>query len=757
MQADQLFDAIDRLQQTVKRLQSNLDRLSHCSRLQRFQTDAPLCLDHTRREKSNVRTNATIRTACLAVTLLLCGTVHAIEFECNGLVIGVNDSTGGICRLFHPATGDLLRAPPESAGLLDVAYPLKAFEPLRLGTQHSVARILREDGGLRISYERLGPSRTNVSLPTGAVAAEITLKPASDGRSVVLACRIDNQSEGSVPQILFPDLHGFQAVEGPEHTRLRFGLKAVTPFLQPFEGPGFAPVFYVDRGWQAYPPSNYYGINCLRWLDYGGFKGGISVFQRKWGTPDWPTVRTQRRESEPGSLRLLWEHSQRVEPKGQWESGEFWLTPHAGGWAKGIEVFRSYVKEVNTTSPMPQHVREGLGFRTAWMMQAIENDPAKAAFRFSDIPRLAADAKEHGLDELSLWGYCRYAALPIELRDELGTREEFLAGISEARKLGVNVAPFVSVQLVRNVHAQRYGLQPGNANWTYHPELIPNFTPYYSDAGNGVAVPTENAVWRQDVTAALTQWIDAGVPSFCWDVLAMNASADGKCPTVELLRPIREKARAKQASATISGEPASPGAFEFTSAIIDYTWNWVDYLEAGPVLNVLRNPRLNCHVEDGTRAAKLAFADGLYLNVMPRKPDQPNGTALISEHPELARALKQLTSFRRKFLPYFVDGVFLGDSILNNPSSVHVAAHQLDNRLLVILLNDTSETKTASLEVPLDLWFGGRKRFHITEYDSMAQLRDEPTTVSDGKWTCITQPLGPLEFAFYEVEIGDGT
>ena len=696
--------------------------------------------------------NATKSAACLAVALLLCGTAHAIEVELNGLVIGLDDATGGIRRLVHPAAGELLQASPESAGLLDVAYPVEAFDPLRLGTRHSAARITREDGGLRIRYDRLGPSRGNVPLPEGAVAAEITLKPATDGRSVILACRIENQSRRSVPQILFPDLHGLQPIGGPEQTRLRFALGAVTPFLQPFKGPSFAPVFFVDRGWQAYPPSDSYGTNVLRWLDYGGFKGGISIFQKKWGTPDWPTVRTQIRESEPGKLRLLWEHSVPLQPGGRWESGEFWLTPHAGGWAKGIEVYRGYVNTVNKTHSMPRHIREGLGFRSAWMMQAIEKDPAKAAFRFADIPRIAADAKEHGLDELSLWGYCNYSALPITLRDELGTRDEFLDGVGQARKMGVNVTPFISVQIVKNAQAERYGLKPGNSNWTYHPEMIPNFTPYYSGAHNGVFIPTENTVWRQDVTAALTEWIDAGVPSFCWDVQVLNAAADGTCPIVELIRPIRDKARAKQIDATYAGEPGSPGAYEFASAILDYTWLWVDYLEAGPLLNVIRNPRLNCHVEDGIRAAKLAFADGLYLNVMPRKPDEPNGTALISDHPDLARTLKELTMLRRKFLPYFTEGVFLGDSILNKPALVHVAAHQLDNRLLIIVLNDTSDKKTARLDVPLNLWFQGKNRCRITEYDSNARPLGKPVSVPARQWTCASKPLGPLGFAFYEVE-----
>jgi len=66
--------------------------------------------------------------------------------------------------------------------------------------------------------------------------------------------------------------------------------------------------------------------------------------------------------------------------------------------------------------------------------------------------------------------------------------------------------------------------------------------------------------------------------------------------------------------------------------VLDYTWNWTNYTDAGPILSVLNAPRLNCNVEDSPLVVKQAFAEGLFLNVMPRKADQPNGTALISEN-----------------------------------------------------------------------------------------------------------------------------
>ena len=168
-----------------------------------------------------------------------------------------------------------------------------------------------------------------------------------------------------------------------------------------------------------------YAQNALRWLDFGGLSGGLSVFQRKWGTQDQPDVLTYRAERDPMHLRLAWQHKGPINPGQTWESGEFWLTAHPGGWAKGIEVFRDYVEQVNPPRALPTHIRNGLGFQTIWMTQAPEKDPKKAYFRYRDIPRVAQDALQYGLDELVPWGWNdSYFTLPIHSSRALGTEQE---------------------------------------------------------------------------------------------------------------------------------------------------------------------------------------------------------------------------------------------------------------------------------------------------------------------------------------------
>ncbi len=312
--------------------------------------------------------------------------------------------TGCLVHLASEATGAILTAAEGQASLLDAAYPVASFYPMRLGCRNAHASVSQDSGGVAIEWKQLGPSRPNLLSGGAAVSARVTIRAAPDGRSVIFSARLQNDSTAPVPQILFPDLAGLRPFHGVSRTELRLGGGVVRPFEGP-PLPEHAATFYARRIWQEYPPLGYQHLNTLRWIDLGSLRGGLSVFQKRWGTDYPPKIMTSRPEMDPTSLRLVWEHAAALQPGASWESGEFWLTPHGGGWAKGIEVYRQYVERMSVKRELPAHVRDGLGFQTIWMIESLERDPARAYFRYSDLPRVARDAKEHGIDELVLWGW----------------------------------------------------------------------------------------------------------------------------------------------------------------------------------------------------------------------------------------------------------------------------------------------------------------------------------------------------------------
>jgi hypothetical protein len=673
----------------------------------------------------------------------------------NGLDIAIDAQSGSLRQISSPDAGVILNSASDSAGLVDVAYPVQDFLPLRLASRFSKANIEidKNSGGATIIWDPLGPSRTNVKLPDGKVVARLKISAAPDGRSVILQCTIENKSSAPIPQVLFPDLRGMRPLAGPAETQLRFGTGyPVYPYTEPAI-PLYTAQFYVNSGWKEYPPSTgVYGVNTLRWLDFGGYKGGLSIWQKGWGATERPTVRTYRSQADPADLRIIWEYRSGIKPGQTWTSDEVCLTPHPGGWAKGIETYREFARSKHPQRPLPERVRDGLGFQTIFMIQAPETDPAHAAFRFSDIPKVAADAKAHGLNEVCMWGWCDYFNLPWKLRRELGTPEEFVGGIRKAREIGVEVSPFVSCVLVRNSLAERYGGTPGGPAWVYHPDLIPVMDPYYLGAGAPLqfwsifSADPHNQNWQADVIATFKEWLDQGITCWSWD--QAFADAPGSGGLTDTLANLRKLAREKDPEAIFSGEQVT--SYELDGGVLDYTWNWLDYTDAGPLTNVFGTPRLNANIEDSPRIVKAAFLDNLYLNAFPRKPDQPNGTAMISEKPAMATALKEVAALRKKFLPWFVDGIFIGDSVLSEPCPGFIRGYQKADGLLVIAMNNLDQTRALTIRSRLDWWLPKAARYEVKHYGTDGNLL-ETTSAEGADWTGTTRELKPLDIAFFEI------
>jgi hypothetical protein len=218
---------------------------------------------------------------------------------------------------------------------------------------------------------------------------------------------------------------------------------------------------------------------------------------------------------------------------------------------------------------------------------------------------------------------------------------------------------------------------------------------------------------------------------------------------------------------------------ERVSQVGDYTWNWLDYIEAGPYLNAVRYPRINCNVEREARVVKMAFADGLFINAMPKQPEATNGTKLIGEEPELAAALQQVAALRRQFLPYFVEGNFLGESVLSRPvcrfvrsktdgeiggalfkasnfeyPELFVRGHQLHNRLLIVVLNNSTIVRPVDIPINLGLWLPEARVYQVAYYNGMGhRIRSRRTCLDKGsEWQGQTDRLQPLELAFVEIE-----
>ena len=680
------------------------------------------------------------------------------EFTLNGLHFTIDRNSGSIVRLGLSGVGVLLETSPDSASIIDMAFPVKEFEPLRLAARFSQnAKIEKTTDGVIVSWDSLGASRP-LDL-SGHVSVAIQFRAAADGKSVIMSCSINNQTEHAIPQVLFPDFMGLLPFAGEDNTLFRTATETIRPFellkphpeTVPFYATG---LFHVGNGWKQYKSGGYkiFSQKLADWLDFGAIDLGFSLFARRWEPEDPQASIMLHRSEATGKLRLLFAHSTDIAPGAVWRSNDYWLTPRRHGWAEGIEPFREWVQQnMHRPYPMPQHIKKGMGFRTVWMAKGVTSDTTNdAIYRYRDLPRLARDARAHGLDEMVIWFWCPYLQLPLHTLDYLGSEQELVDAVAECKKIGVNVNLFISVLYLADPTASRYGLTPTKEmSWTYHPELIPHFQPPYATWNWSALAEQDNQQWQDDVLASCKKFIDLGLTSFVWDVF----SAMPTQPNVyDLAAKIRDLARGRDPNSVFAGEGGCNIGQDYK--YLDYTWNWnwnwPTYKDFRAFTSVFPAPRLNVNIDNSAKVVKYCFADNAYMNIMPSVPDGVNASDFIANHPTLSQALQQCAKLRRQFLPYFVSGVLIGDCILTRAcDTAHISAYVMKDRALLILVKNEEE---GSVEMNCDpgYWLqsaSGKYRVRVYNSDGALIATKE---IEKGNWQEKTEKLKPLDILLYE-------
>jgi hypothetical protein len=662
-----------------------------------------------------------------------------VKATLNGLTFELDAESGGIVALSSPEAGEMLRARPGEASLVDVAFPIDRFEPLRFTSRLARgARIEAKSGEVVIRWDTLGPTR-DFHIP-GKVSAVVRLRADHDGRTVVASCEVTNGMDRPIPQVLFPELRGLQPVAGPQDTEARTLWARCAPFTE-LVNPE-ADQFYVqDSSWRT--------LENSRWIDYGGLQGGLSLFARRWGWDPQVSFLLSL-DQAARTLRLLTVHGEAIAPGRTWGSGDFVLTAHPSGWAKGIEPYRAWVESrLKRLYPLPRHIREGLGFRTVWMSKNYADDPQDAIWRFDDLPALAGEAAEHGLTEMVLWSWHEYFVLPFPpAHAHLGGPQGLTRAVAECRKRGVNLAPFVSVASVGKQSAPRYGWQVGGpeSGWTYHPELIPRLRPPYASKLVCAWHDARNARYQHDVLESWKALVDSGVTSLSWDQFSTIQEEPN---LYTLATQARTYAKAKDPESTFSGEEF--WRHEVAGAILDYTWNWGGYADIRPYTSLFRAPRRNANVNRSAAEVKLCFADNLFINVNTAAPGLPNATARISDHPALSAALKRCSGLRRQFLADFCDGTLVGDCLLSKPAAgAHVTAYLRGDHAMLIAMN-RSAPRALELVLNLAPWFGESTRGMVASRFNEDGKRVGQQVIDRPDAVLSTDPLATDELCVIEV------
>lgn len=688
-----------------------------------------------------------------------------IKTALNNNEIVFDAHTGGILCLKTSNGVKIIDTDRETAGLIDLAYPLDNFGPLRLATPYSkIKSIDINENNVIIDYSSLGPSRKDAGYQ-GDVSAKIILTAHEDGKSVVFEAQVENHTDKLVPQILFPDFKGLVPVSGNENTWFRRGGVKIRPFLEigknQYNGVNN---FWRGCWWEHFSPRGIYGFGSWwggtalgRWAHYGSMKGGIGVYDEGWYPDAEHSVYLRICEDKPERARMcftrenpMWNHMEGnlqikpddgVKPHATWKSARFIVTPHSGGWPKGIENYRGFV-QTHDHIKLPDHVKNEIGFKTIFMAESQEYNQDRCEYLWRDLPGLAKECKEAGISEIMCWSGNEGFRLPIPMRILLGTEDEFAAAMKECKKIGVNVSMFISVNTLEPETSKKFGgAGTVGSGWSYHTEAIPAQNPGYFTSYAGSPINTSNEEWQDAVLESVDTLIEKGALSISWDEYIKYPGAR----TIDYLaEEILKRTKTKNEMATFATECTT--TYETESLLIHYTWNWreitvglfntahrmADY--AAPALSVWKTPRMNLNVEDDPAKIIKGFTDNFYLNFMMRKPDRIWGSARFSDYPHTHRLIMDLSNLRRRFLPYFTQGLLLGDGIMDKDWTVlHTAGYLLEDKILLFVFNDRKRTyREVKVGIELGQWSDNDIKCGEYSIYNIRGERESTEDISDG-------------------------
>ncbi len=629
------------------------------------------------------------------------------KYILNGTEYSFDANTGAVLSLTVPGVKPLMRA---GGGLFDIAWPVHCEYDVQRATPtaaygKSSPEFSFDGETLEITYRKVPYTMPCDDVPAyaGGIFARVTLKALPDGRSVSMRLYLKNNSAAEIAQVLFPDMNGIVPTDCEENDKLVFMGSSMRPFIKYKDTP------QSRETWFAWSPSTcgsvvkFGGRQQLgyigRWYDMGSRKGGFSMFRRHWGWGPESGDHMGHNEQlwiklnhKTNTLRLASIHDVTVGAGGEYDSGEYVITPHHGDWLRGVEPYRQFVQEnQKRIVPVPRRAREMLGYRTVYMAGGYPKHPDDYVWNYDDLEKIADDMIEHGLFDLSIWG--GYSSdLPFGKQNfyqERGGFDCYKRNVKKLHEKGVRVMNLVSWISAWENTANFLGIEERTGSWAQTPVAVPMFAaPYCKKKSCYEMHDHTNEVWKEEIRKGLRFLRDeCGCPEIFWDQYILGNNRDDSIH--DIINEYRLETEKLYPGTYFCGE--STLYFESEVDNVDFHWNWQYWgwsaeSDYRPYLHIVRTCRPNMNVDSTPQYVKLIFMDNLMLNAYPSHADTYSGSALISEYPEFSKAIKICASLRKAYLTYFTDGVMVSDCPLREDSDCRVTGYLLeaDNKLLLI-------------------------------------------------------------------------
>lgn len=371
--------------------------------------------------------------------------------EQSGDLVGLDWKSPELPVISEPRLGENFRLLLPKAG-----YEAAYFN----SRDQKVSRIEVTPDGVVCFYDSL--RREGEALPV-KVRYEIRVV----GVQVHFSIKVDNPTDRPLAEVYYGILGGLKGI----------GNRLDTQSLVPSHTDNMAPALFHNFQAGGYGGGNlgirydassftYPGSLPMGWMDVYNPKIGVGYyyadqdpvtrlsalyfemrpFTKSAVTGDnWPSA-ADLPPGEPVGLTMGWLDMPYLK-KGVFSAGPVALQVHHGDWHAASAIYRKWFDEHFTIQRPVDWLRQEM----AWQSIIISNSEDVIVHRFSELPKLAADAKKYGVTTFEIlgWdmggidrGYPQYRPNP-----RLGTPEEFRGALKDIRAMGVHPLLFANIQV----------------------------------------------------------------------------------------------------------------------------------------------------------------------------------------------------------------------------------------------------------------------------------------------------------------------
>ena len=369
--------------------------------------------------------------------------------EKSGDLIGVHWKNPDLEVIAEPRLGENFR----------IVLPQEGYEGNYFNSRdQKVSKIEQTPDGVLCTYDSLTNDRETVPL-------DVRYGIQVAGQQIHFSIEVDNPTDRKISEVMYGIVGGQQGI----------GNRLDTESLVPSWSSNLAPKLFSRFNGGGYGGGNlgirydaatftYPGAMQMGWMDVYNPKAGVGYyyanqdvetrltllevelrpFTKSAAVSDsWPTP--AETDGEPIGITVGWVSFPYVS-RGTFRAGPVALQVHSGDWHTASHIYRTWFDQHFNIYRPPNWLRK----ENAWQSIILSNSEDVIVHRFSELPKLAADAKKYGITTFEIlgWdiggidrGYPQYQPDP-----HLGTPQEFKKALADIRAIGVHPLIFSNIQ-----------------------------------------------------------------------------------------------------------------------------------------------------------------------------------------------------------------------------------------------------------------------------------------------------------------------